>query len=655
MIGIFFFSCNQSGQKTNTNTRDSLLITEGKISHLIAKDSLDLYYENQLSDSLKLFVASEASYRFYKKMDTVNFKKWNLRSLKLSRKARDTNAIAISYWDLGNYFYQLGIKDSSFRAYKNAYENFRAIERKLLAGKMLLNMAVIQTDIKDYTGSEVTTVRAIRLLEPLNDNDQLYRAYNNLGILSNGLNNINKAVDYHQKALEIAVNEQNFIRQAASLNNIGVVYQNDQNYAKAVDYYARAANISNLEDDNIRLFAMILDNRTYSKMKIKDTTNALTNFRKTEKIRDSLEHYSGQVVNKLHLGEYFLEIEKDTIKAIEIFQKARELAATTYNNRDLLKSLEFLTMLDKNNDKHYFKQYLTMSDSLDNEERLVKNKFARIQFETDQFIAENKSLTNQRGLIIFFFSAVLIILTLTYIITHQKIKNKKLFLEKRQQENNEEIYNLLLSQNNKLQEGRQLAKKNISSELHDGVLGKLFGIRLTLESLNGSSSEEAVAKRAKSIDNLEELEAEIRNLSHDLVKFNSNKDVDLINIIKDFIEINQENFKGKINLSSEGVIEWDFLTNKAKIHIYRTVQEAVFNSLKYAKSSRIDIKFKQDIKGIILNIQDNGVGFDPEKVKRGLGINNIEERIGELRGTVRLQSDRHGTFYKIFIPVTYKW
>ena len=75
-----------------------------------------------------------------------------------------------------------------------------------------------------------------------------------------------------------------------------------------------------------------------------------------------------------------------------------------------------------------------------------------------------------------------------YIILAQRAKNKELKFAKQQQETNEEIYNLMLSQQDKVDEARALEKKRISEELHDGILGRLFGTRLSLDSLNMANS-----------------------------------------------------------------------------------------------------------------------------------------------------------------------
>ena len=96
------------------------------------------------------------------------------------------------------------------------------------------------------------------------------------------------------------------------------------------------------------------------------------------------------------------------------------------------------------------------------------------------------------------------------------LKTEELRFIQQQQEANEEIYNLMLAQQDKMEEGRTQEKKRISEELHDGILGKLFGTRLSLDSLNMVATPEAAKTRSVYISELKAIESEIRKISHDL-------------------------------------------------------------------------------------------------------------------------------------------
>jgi signal transduction histidine kinase len=70
--------------------------------------------------------------------------------------------------------------------------------------------------------------------------------------------------------------------------------------------------------------------------------------------------------------------------------------------------------------------------------------------------------------------------------------------------------------------------------------------------------------------------------------------------------------------------------------LYRIVQEVINNAIKHAKASKIVFRLKQEEKGMFIEVEDNGVGFDQEKVKFGLGLQNIQHRMkmSKIKGDV---------------------
>ena len=118
-----------------------------------------------------------------------------------------------------------------------------------------------------------------------------------------------------------------------------------------------------------------------------------------------------------------------------------------------------LSKLDKKNSPLYINEYIELNDSLQKQERIIRNKFTRIQFQTDEFITRNKRLNKQNNTILLISGLSLLIGTLLYVIRNQRARNKTLLFEKEQQKANEEIYNLMILQQEKLDEGSKIEKK----------------------------------------------------------------------------------------------------------------------------------------------------------------------------------------------------
>jgi signal transduction histidine kinase len=89
-----------------------------------------------------------------------------------------------------------------------------------------------------------------------------------------------------------------------------------------------------------------------------------------------------------------------------------------------------------------------------------------------------------------------------------------------------------------------------------------------------------------------------------------------------------------------------------KTPIFRISQEAMNNIAKHSRASHINLSLQKEGEKILLTIQDNGVGFDPETVRRGMGLSSIRERAEFSGGSAELQSGiGKGTTVRVWWPI----
>jgi signal transduction histidine kinase len=90
---------------------------------------------------------------------------------------------------------------------------------------------------------------------------------------------------------------------------------------------------------------------------------------------------------------------------------------------------------------------------------------------------------------------------------------------------------------------------------------------------------------------------------------------------------------------------------EAKEALYRITQEALNNVAKHAHASHVDIRLKEEDGRTLLEIQDDGVGFDPQCEYPGhMGLQSMRERVVELGGTLGIESaPGNGTLIRISI------
>ncbi len=75
------------------------------------------------------------------------------------------------------------------------------------------------------------------------------------------------------------------------------------------------------------------------------------------------------------------------------------------------------------------------------------------------------------------------------------------------------------------------------------------------------------------------------------------------------------------------------------VNLYRTIQEAVNNAIKYADATEVSIQVQPNKNGIAIDISDNGKGFDLETIDLGNGIVNMQKRIEEIGGVFKIKSE----------------
>lgn len=603
-------------------------------------------------DTLRVRNLSVIAYQYYKLGDTLVFKELNKEALVIAKKLKDTFTVGDVHWNYASYYNKIQVYDSAYYHFKLAHNNFDKGDYLYESAKTQYGMAFIKGRFKDYTGSEVLTFQVIEKSNKTNNYKLLFTCYNHLGTLQNDIKDYEKALFYYDKAIGYVnklENPQSLYE--AIYNNIANVYVKEKKYTEALKYYNLILANNHLKSQNIDTYARVLDNRAYCRFLMKDTVNVASQLSKALQIRDSIGNKGGVVISRIHLGQYYA-FKKDTVSAINYFREAKKLAKEIKNSRDYLESLFLLSELDDNLSSAYLKKYIQFNDSIQTVERNIQNKFTRIAYETDQYIEENKRLSQQKVWISITSLSVVSILSLLYFLKIQKSKNEKLSLENEQQKSNEQLYLTTFKQQEKLEKEKIKERNRISEELHDGVLGKLFGIRVGLGFLDIKGDKSTLQQRQSFLEELKIIEKEIREVSH---KLSNNLDSTKINfttiiiqLLKSKCEIGNYDYK----LDFDKNINWQDINEKIKVNFYRIIQEALQNIIKYASAKNVNISFLLSSKDLILIIKDDGIGFNIKKKKKGIGIKNMISRIEKLKGVINIQSlPNEGTTIKIKVPI----
>ncbi|OYX27611.1 MAG: hypothetical protein B7Z06_03995 [Flavobacteriales bacterium 32-35-8] len=554
--------------------------------------------------------------------------------------------------------------DSAYYYNYNALRYFKnttfsiLVKHKLTQANILNNIANLQKDEQDYLGSQTTTIQQINLILSLADSQEnrelLSDAYNLLGVNLRRLKEYNKALEYFQKSIDISKGTlYEYVNKLYAKINIAEVYKEIGDYKKVFDIYDELLEDPDLFKKDANGFATILSNYAYTLFltKEKSTTKIDSFFTKAHQIFEDLQLPYELSASSNDMSEFYYSInEKD--KALSFAEKSYRISNSIQLYEEELRALKQLSKLKEGDEgKAYLYEYIALNDSLIANERANRNKFARIQFETDEYIKATERLSTQNILI----SIIAVILTLSmgllYFIRLQQGKHQKLLFDKEQQEANQEIYSLMLRQQAKLEEGRMQERHRIAEDLHDGILSQLLGTRMNLGFLDIKGDKDTLEDYQRFLNEIQKIEKEIRLLSHELKGDEALTKTNFESIMDHYLKTQSLVGHFKYELINKGIL-FDSINDFTKVNMYRILQEAIQNIIKHAKANQVWIHFYLEAKQLNLIIEDDGVGFDVQGDKKGIGLKNIASRVQKLKGSYKIESiPNKKTLIHIIVPV----
>ena len=574
------------------------------------------------------------------------------KSLRISKKINNQKAIASSYNSLANCFDGLGVLDSA-----------QIYHQKSLDIKLQIGHIVGAAD-----------------------------SYNNLGIVYDLKGDFPKALENYFEALKIYEEEDvEFSKVPMILGNIGIVYKKQKEYDKVLNYYKRALKI--YEDNNYNFGIVVTKGNIGSVLlNVKEFDNSITYSKEAKELYAKLGYnrYVPYMLSNIAIAKDSLKQYKQAQKiykeAISLFKKDQNLYELAYAQIGLAKSYakenkfksssiegkDALKIIKEKGFKEfeievykllasveaklgnykqafiYYEKYAIGKDSLfeDNKTKTIfelETKYETEKKEKENLlqradIAEKELNISKKNIQILGLSVLAIVLfILGYLFyNQQRTKNKQL------QKENELKYALVkIETQNKLQEQRL----RISRDLHDNIGAQLTFIISSLDNLkydfnitNQGLEDKLSGISSFTRDTIYELRDTIWAMNKSKITFE-----DLKSRITNFIDkANTTTINTVFEFTCETNIDKEkTFTSVQGMNIYRIIQEAVNNALKYAEASKISIDVITVDDKINIQITDNGKGYDESKIEYSNGINNMKKRANDIVAEIVINSTKN--------------
>lgn len=170
-----------------------------------------------------------------------------------------------------------------------------------------------------------------------------------------------------------------------------------------------------------------------------------------------------------------------------------------------------------------------------------------------------------------------------------------------------------------------------SLDIHDGLAQTLFGALMNTEATRATLEEEQGAALDLALDLMRKAARECRRLINDLrpmVIEESGIEESIRHLIAETLRVAACNFSFDCELPPE---RYDHLFEGV---VFRIVQEAVNNAIRHGRAERIAVQLKQLGTEIVIQVEDNGTGFDMSKIPPDrFGVRGIQERARLFHGS----------------------
>ncbi|MDR7212053.1 sensor histidine kinase [Flavobacterium piscis] len=575
----------------------------------------------------------------YKKKGLFDIsKKWHLKGLEVSQKYKETNLYYTHLHGLAGVYNALGDNANALKSYKECLEYKK--DEEICLGSYI-NIGNIYSDLKEYDKANYYYNQGKQLSEKTNN--QQAKAVITLSIGANYQlqQKVNDAISMYSEAVTIAdKNELNQIGLIAR-GNIGDTYIDLKKYKEAKDIFSAALQKA--------ITFGYLDNQVYFYDELKkiallqdDYKSAFAYLNKSTKLKDSINK-AQQIteINELEIKYKTAQREKE-IRLLQFDNTTKKLKLE--KQEEAIENMNLQEQISQKITENTILFFQNSSQKKLSEISLLKKDQQLKSLEINQQ-KETKLLT------IFGFLIVLIPIIGLLLQYYKRLKTQRLLNIQQAEISTQNINNLLKDQELKLIKasisGQDKERQRISQELHDSIGGNLAAIKLQLNHLVISSSPKIKNLTAL----LDETYQQVRNLSHTLIpkKFKHHK---FCEVLESYLTNIGEASNVKTTFTVYPKKDIDTLNEEIQIEIFKIIQELLTNTIKHANASKIDLQL--NLIENILNIlfEDNGIGFNTDNHKPGIGFLNLESRIDKLNGSFVIDSKlKRGTIANIEIPV----
>lgn len=498
------------------------------------------------------------------------------------------------------------------------------------------------------------SLQAIKLFEKLKHTEFLAREYGELGFRMSKRHPV-KGLYYMQKGMKISESNHHIQPLLSIYNNYGTLKKNEKQIDSALLYFKKCLQLKQQIKDKAGI-PYSLNNIAEIKIEQRKFKEAKELIHQAFNLRLELDDYYGISDSYAYFGDLY-QAEGKYELAIKNFKSSVAIANKYgFNNLQRHGYLMLSQCFEKLNNStealENYKKHIQFKDSILNKESNDKIAELEVKFETKEkeklLLEKEIEVQQSRMKLIVSFGLIGMTIVVGYFVyRQQKLKLK-------QQEQEFELKNAIseIETQNKLHEQRL----TISRDLHDNIGAQLTFIISSVDNLKFGfpGMEQKIQNKLNAISDFTKMT--IIELRDTIWAMNANefRFDDLSARIFNFIE-KAKSAKSEIQYKitiDEQVKQLKFSSLEG-VNLYRTLQEAINNAIKYSECTELNVQVTRQDSILKIQIFDNGIGFDIETIDFGNGLYNMKKRIEDIGGEIQIDSLVHkGTCISIYLKTT---
>lgn len=566
---------------------------------------------------------------------------------------------ASTYNHLGVGYDVLDIKDSALYFYGMALEAGKRINNQKSIAGTRNNIGLVYWHLGRYEDALKEYIASLKIFESLRDSLGIGNNLNNIGLIKHDLKAYDEALDFQKRALKIRQKINDSYGISASLGNLSTVLFDLGEVDSSLKLMTTSASLKRSLNDR---YGLIADYRRLGVIysEIEQLDSSLFYYHTSLDIARELGVQREMASLYLNIGTAYRNWSEFDLAKVYL-DSSMAISNEQNDLRLLMMGHASLAVLKEKQGKpkkalFHQRQQQKLKDSLFGKEKQEQLEEIEIRYETEKKEARNRSLQkeneiarleNQKSQSLLYTSLGLFALFSL---------GGGLFYSRRASQRKSEHQQLLIGEKEKglraMVEATETERKRISGRLHDGIGQEISALKLSWEKLERSDQELAQAEKARLkelIGILGDTADELRIISHQMMP-RALERLGLVAAISDMLEKSLE--KSGIQYYFEQYYIKNRFNKEVELSAYRIIQELVNNIIRHSRATEVFVQLFKNKDTLLIIVEDNGIGIDPDRPKDGIGLTNIQARLNTVEGEFYIApGPKQGTVAIVRIPV----